>query len=57
MREVEIRDEPSAQRRRTAVDKKTREVLLRFHDEDLLRNVLRSFGWEIVQPEGQRRTA
>jgi hypothetical protein len=54
MRKVEIRDEPSAQRRWTAVDKKSREVILRFHDEDLLRNVCRSLGWEIVQAQGQR---
>ena len=56
MRKVEIRDEPSAQRRWTAVDKKSREVVLRLHDEDLLLNICRSLGWEIVQVQGQRST-
>jgi hypothetical protein len=56
MRKVEIRDEPSAQRRWIAVDKKSREVILRLHDEDLLLNICRSLGWEIVQAQDPRST-
>jgi hypothetical protein len=48
MRKVEIAEEPRGQYRWLAVDKKTSEVVLRVHDEDLLRNICRSLGWEIV---------
>jgi hypothetical protein len=40
MRKVEVLDEPQGQRRWTAVDAMTRQVILRLHDENLLRDVL-----------------
>jgi len=55
MRKVEIVDEPHGQRRWTAVDIKTRQVILRLHDEDMLRDVCGRLGWEIVQAQGRRR--
>jgi hypothetical protein len=55
MRKVEIAEEPRSQYRWLAVDKKTSEVVLRMHDEDLLRNICRSLGWEIVAAQAGPR--
>jgi hypothetical protein len=57
MRKIEIGEESNSQRRWTAIDKKTGEVVLRLHDQDQLRNVCRSLGWEIAEAQGQKRTA
>jgi hypothetical protein len=57
MRKIEIGEEANSQRRWTAIDKKTGEVVLRLHDQDQLRNVCRSLGWEIAEAQGQKRTA
>ena len=56
MRKVEIAEEPRGQYRWLAVDKKTSEVVLRVHDEDLLRNICRSLGWEIVATQAGPRS-
>jgi hypothetical protein len=55
MRKVEILEEPHGQRRWTAVDAKTRQVILRLHDENLMRDVCGRLGWQIVEAQRQRR--
>jgi predicted nucleic acid-binding OB-fold protein len=54
MRKVEIVDEPDGQRRWVVVDNMTGKVVIRLHDEDLLRNICRSFEWEIVLTRRQQ---
>jgi hypothetical protein len=56
MRKAKILDELRGQRRWTAVDIRTRQMILRLHDENLLRDVCGRLGWQIVEPQGQRRT-
>jgi hypothetical protein len=48
-------EEPHGQRRWAAVDKKSGEVVLRVHDEELLRNICRGLGWEVVDTPSRPR--
>jgi hypothetical protein len=55
MRTVEIKQDANGQRRWIAVDRKSGEVVLRIHDEGLLRNICRSLDWKVVEPQSQHR--
>ena len=48
MREVEIIEDSSDQRRWVAVDTQTRKPVLRLHEKNLLRNVCQNLGWQIA---------
>jgi hypothetical protein len=54
MREVEIIEEDSSQRRWVAIDMRTRKPVLRLHDRNLLWNICRGLDWKIVPTNPQR---
>jgi hypothetical protein len=54
MREVEIIEENSSQRRWVAIDMRTRKPVLRLHDRNLLWNICRGLDWKIVPTNPQR---